>query len=112
MVNTKYGLVIHIYVSNGNGHWDFGEYIIFRNGAWEKLKIPDWGCVYEWVKPEDTYFCRGNRLDLKTMTNTFAVYSYNDGCCCPTKGVVKSKLTIDDTGFRVLSSKYYPDLSE
>ena len=112
LVNTKYGLVIHIYVSNGNGGFDFGEYIIYRNGKWEKLKVPEWSCVYEWVIPEETYFCSGNTLDLKTMTNKFSVYSHNDACCCPTKGIVKSKLMIDENGFRVLSSKYYPDLSE
>lgn len=112
MTNTKYGLIIHIYFSNGNGGFDMGEYIIYRNGRWEKLEVPDWDCVYEWVIPEDTYFCRGNFLDLKAMTNTFSVYSHDDACCCPTRGIVKSKLTIDDNGFRVLSSKYYPDLSE
>lgn len=112
MTNTKYGLIIHIYMSNGNAGFDMGEYIIYKNGKWEKLKVPDWYCVYEWVIPEDTYFCRGNTLDLKSMTNTFSVYSDNDACCCPTKGVVKSKLTIDDGGFRIISSKYYPDLEE
>jgi hypothetical protein len=112
MTNTKYGLIIHIYMSNGNGGFDMGEYIIYRNGKWEKLKVPEWGCVYEWVIPEYYYFCRGNTLDLKTMTNKFSVYSHDDACCCPTKGIVKSKLTIDENGFRVISSKYYPDLNE
>jgi hypothetical protein len=46
------------------------------------------------------------------MTNKFSVYSHDDACCCPTKGVVISKLTIDENGFRVISSKYYPDLNE
>lgn len=112
MVNTKYGLIIHIFLLSGNGGWDSGEYIIRRNGKWKKLNIPDWNCVYEWIIPEDTHFCRGNYIDLKEMTNTFSVYSYDDGCCCPTRGIVTSKLTIDDNGFRVISSKYYPDLSK
>lgn len=112
ITNTKYGLIIHIYVSNGNGHDDGGEYIIYRNGRWEKLKIPEWYCVYEWVKPEDYWFCRGRTIDLKNMTITIPVYSHDDACCCPTKGIVKSKLTIDENGFRVISSKYYPDLNE
>lgn len=109
MVDTKYGLIIHIELVSGNGGWDDGEYIIYRKGKWKKLKIPNWNCVYEWIKPEDTWFCRGNYIDLKEMTNTFAVYSYDDGCCCPTRGFVTSKLTIDDNGFRVISSKYDPD---
>ena len=53
IANTKYGLIIHIYVSDGNGQYDNGEYIIHRNGRWEKLKIPRWYCVYEWVKPKN-----------------------------------------------------------
>ena len=109
MVNTKYGLIIHIELVSGNGNWDNGEYIIKRNGRWEKLKMPDWNCVYEWIIPEDTWFCRGNYIDLKDMTNTFAVYSDNDACCCPTKGIVTSKLTIDDYGFKVISSTYDPN---
>lgn len=109
MTNTKYGLIIHIELVSGNGNWDNGEYIIKRNGSWKKLKMPNWNCVYEWIKPEDTRFCKGNYINLKEMTNTFAVYSYDDGCCCPTRGFVTSKLTIDDNGFRVVSSKYDPD---
>jgi len=112
LANTKFGLIIHIYVSNGNGGWDDGEYIIYRKGRWEILKIPEWNCVYEWVKPEEYWFCRGRTIDLKNMTFKLPVYSYNDACCCPSKGIVKSKLTIDDSGFRVLSSRYYPDLTE
>ncbi|MBK7630249.1 MAG: hypothetical protein IPJ23_06070 [Ignavibacteriales bacterium] len=112
MTNTKYGLIIHIYVSDGNGGDDNGEYILYRKGRWKKLKIPNWDCVYEWVKPEDYWFCRGRTIDLKNMTITLPVYSHDDACCCPTKGIVKSKLTIDDSGFKILSSKYYPDLEE
>ncbi len=85
------------------------KYIIKRKGKWKELEIPNWGCVYEWIIPEDTEFCKGNYIDLKDMTNTFAVYSYDDACCCPSKGIVTSKLTIDDNGFRVISSKYDPD---
>jgi hypothetical protein len=112
ITNTKYGLIIHTYVSDGNGGDDNGEYIIYRKGRWEKLKIPNWNCVYEWVKPEEYWFCRGRTIDLKNMTFTLPVYSHDDACCCPRKGIVKSKLTIDEKGFRVISSKYYPDLTE
>lgn len=110
ITNTKYGLIIHIYLTNGNGGWDDGEYIIYKKGKWKKLKIPEWYCVYEWIKPENYWFCRGGTINLKNMTMTLSVYSHDDACCCPTKGIVKSKLTIDENGFRVISSKYYPDL--
>lgn len=109
MTDTKYGLIIHIELVSGNGNWDFGEYIINRKGKWKELEIPNWECVYEWIIPEDTWFCRGNYIDLKEMTNTFAVFSDDDACCCPTRGFLTSKLTIDENGFRVISSKYDPD---
>lgn len=112
ITNTKYGLIIHIYLTNGNGAWDDGEYIIYRNGRWEKLKIPEWECVYEWIKPDEYWFCKGSTIDLKTMTIKFPVYSFDDPCSAPTKGIVKSNLTIDRDGFRVISSKYYPDQTE
>ena len=110
MVNTEYGLIIHILLENGNGGWDCGAYIINRYGKWKDLNIPDWTCVYESVIPEDTWFCKGNCIDLEGMTYTLDVYSSDDACCCPTRGTVTSKLTIDEDGFKVISSKYYPDL--
>lgn len=109
LANTRYGLIIHNYVSNGNGGFDFGEYIIYRKGKWKKLNVPKWRCIYEWILPENYSLNKGSVVDFNSMAITFQVRKRDDAYCCPTGGIVTSKLTIDENGFRVISSKYYPD---
>ena len=65
MTKTTYGDIIHIQLVEKEGGWDEGEYIIFRNGKWEKIRIPNWFCATEGLLPE------GYSLDFYSYNNTW-----------------------------------------
>lgn len=110
LVNTKYGYVLHINMLSGNGDWDSGDYFIFREGEWKRLKIPNFIDPLSKIIPEDDWFCRGSTIDLGKMIIEYYVYKKNDACCCPTggKALANLKITIDNK-IIITSTKYIPE---
>jgi hypothetical protein len=110
LVNSKYGIIIHIYLDSGNGHWDEGEYIIFRNGSWHVMEIPDFYNLFISIIPKGAWFCKGGKIDLEEMTVSFDVYKEDDPCCCPTGGIVIAKLKVSkDNKFVIGKCQYLPN---
>ena len=110
LISTKSGSFIHIYVSDGNGGWDFGEYFLFKKSSWHKLEIPDFIDSLNSIIPETGSFCRGNVIDLKKMIYEIPVFKKDDPCCCPTGGMARAYLTVKKNKFIIIKKEYYPDL--
>jgi hypothetical protein len=94
LVETKYGSIFHAYIYSGNGGWDDGEYYLGKNGAWILLEVPNWIEQFTPKVPKSYTFCRGNKIDLKSMTFEINVFKPTDGCCCPTGGSVYAELAV------------------
>ncbi|MFZ0455256.1 MAG: hypothetical protein WCE54_07435 [Ignavibacteriaceae bacterium] len=113
LVDTKYGYILHINATGGNGGWDNGDYLILRNNNWFKLEMPDFMTSFNSIMPDSCYFCRGSSIDLKKFIIKFAVFRGNDPCCCPTGGQIIAKLKISiDNHIKIISAKYFPKLKE
>lgn len=109
-INTKYGYVLHINMFSGNGGWDSGDYFIFREGEWKRLKVPNFTEPLSKIIPKDDWFCRGSTIDLGEMIIEYYVYKKNDACCCPTGGKALANLKITkDNKVIITSMKYIPE---
>lgn len=110
--STENGIFIHIYIYDGNGGWDTGEYFVFRNGNWLKLKIPEIPESLISIIPKTYKFCRGGVINFNKMTYDLAVYKKYDGCCCPTGGTARAYLTLsEDNKIIITNIGYIPDLN-
>ena len=117
MVNSKFGYIIHIQFVEHAAGWDEGEYIIYRNGKWDRLREPDWFCAAEGLLPEgysldfhssDNYL----KIDLKTMSIKIPVEKKIEGMYTPTHGYVIFNLTVEKNRFGIIKSKYIPGILE
>ena len=111
LVTAKKNNFIHIYVSDGNGGFDSGEFFVFKNNSWYKIKVPDLDSEFEHVIPKNCSFnSNGGWIDLNTLTFNRSVYKENEPSCCPTGGklIAYLKLTSDNKFF-VTKTKYFPN---
>jgi len=112
LVSTNNGEFIHIYISNGNGHWDFGEYFIFRKGNWYKLDVPEVSKSLHSIIPKTYSFCKGGTIDLKKMKYDISVYKPSDPCAESTGGTARAYLRItNDNKIVITKTKYFPNLN-
>ncbi len=111
LVWTQNYTIIHIGISNGNGGFDSGEFFVFREKAWYRLKVPDFNSEFEDVIPKNCSFnSRGGWIDLKDLTFNRSVYKENEPACCPTGGklIAYLKLSLDNK-ILVTKTKYFSD---
>jgi hypothetical protein len=112
LISTDVENFIHIDVSDGNGHWDSGEYFIFKKDSWYKLEVPEAADSLISIIPKTYKFCKGSRVDLKNMTADISVYTPNDACCCPTGGTARAYLRLtDDNRIIITKTKYFPNIN-
>ncbi len=107
-IDTKYGRVLHIFMSSGNGEFDCGSYFRRLDGQWRELCVPLWSAAFLPYVPKSYWFCRGGDVDLTTMHATFRVFTPNDGCCCPSGGTIVGDLEIDGRDIILRRASYFP----
>jgi hypothetical protein len=108
IVETRYGYMFHIFISNGNGGWDDGEYFLRKDGKWIEQTMPDWNSVLKSKLPTNYSFCRGSQIDLESMSIELAAYTPDDGCCCPNGGSIYADLSIQNNQIKVDKAVYKP----
>jgi hypothetical protein len=104
-VATKYGTIMHIFMTGGNGGFDFGAYFLLRNDSWQRLGVPDWANVLKKI-PAGYSFCRGYTVDLSNMKFYASLCNYGDEYCCPTGGSIVAELSISSNSIWIQSEKY------
>lgn len=108
LVKTIYGWIFHTFVSGGNGGFDNGDYYLLKSHSWTKLNIPDWSKLFKSKIPRTHWLCRGNIIDLQTMTMIYYVFKSSDACCCPTGGTVSATLKIQGNAIIAKNIEYEP----
>ncbi len=112
LIKTKFGNFIHIYISDGNGHWDSGEYFIFKNDGWYKLDVPEISESLDSIIPKGYSFCKGGSIDLEKMNYDIRVYKPSDPCAEATGGTARAYLKItSDNKIIVTKTEYFPNLN-
>lgn len=104
LTDTKYGQIIQILLLDNSSAADISEYIVYRQGKWERLREPSWSCASEGLIPAeyslDYYGSDPWVIDLKTMSIKIPVIE---------GGSVIFNLTVEKDRFGIASSKYIAD---
>jgi len=108
LTETAAGLLLHVFMTTGNGGWDFGCYLIHSQGEWKEVSVPNWSKVFLPYVPDSCWFCRGGEIDLTNMKAVFSVFNPSDACCCPSGGTVIGELAVTGTKLFVKAAHYFP----
>ena len=108
MTETPAGVLLHVFMTTGNGGWDFGCYLIYSQAGWNEVSVPNWSRVFLPYVPDSCWFCRGGEIDLLNMKAVFSVFNPSDACCCPTGGTVIGELAISERRLVVQAAHYFP----
>lgn len=108
LISSKEGSILHIFMTGGNGGFDFGYYFLRDHDKWQQLNIPEWPTIFKKNVPDGYSFCRGGFVDFTTMKVGFPVFRPDDPCCCPTGGWVTAGLLIHGHDVLIDNAEYSP----